>query len=237
MSQSKAIKHPNKQRETKLNNPPKKRLNSPTYRKLAIVIKIIALVILVVFGLLFGGFLRFSEEVTQLTIPKNLQKSDGIVVFTGGFKRLTPAIKLLEQGYGKRLLISGVNPSISRKNIEKLANIDINLFNCCVDIGYQATDTIGNAQETADWIKTHNFKKVVLVTNNYHMPRSMLELSNIDPYTIISTYPVINTDLKKTNWLDKPFIPKKLIIEYTKFITAKIRQTLSNKTSVDLAEK
>lgn len=131
-----------------------------------------------------GGFLYFAETVAALEAPSD-PKADAIVVLTGGYQRIDRAIGLLKQGAGQRLLISGVNPATSGNQIRKLTQSSSALFECCVDMGYEAVDTIGNANETARWISDHQFRRVLVVTNNYHMPRSLLELKVIDPRLIV----------------------------------------------------
>ena len=85
-------------------------------------------------------------------------------------------MKLLSDERGERLLISGVHPSASRKVLAKTFAVDEAQFACCVDIDRAALDTIGNAAETARWAADHGFTSLIVVTNDYHMPRSLLEL-------------------------------------------------------------
>ncbi len=176
-------------------------------------------------GLALGGFLRFSDTVAKLTPPPNPQ-ADAIVVLTGGYLRIDQAVGLLESGVGKRLLISGVNPNTSADDIRKLARAPEALFNCCVDIGREALDTIGNASETAAWVRKHGYNRVLVVTNNYHMPRSLMELARTDPKTEYIAYPVINTDLKTANWIAKPHTLRAMLSEYAKLTLAQFRAGL-----------
>ncbi|MEW9613772.1 YdcF family protein [Shinella sp. S4-D37] len=169
-----------------------------------------------------GGFLYFAETVAALEAPRD-PKADAIVVLTGGYQRIDRAIGLLKRGAGQRLLISGVNPATSGNQIRKLTQSSSSLFECCVDMGYEAVDTIGNANETARWISDHRFRRVLVVTNNYHMPRSLLELKVIDPRTEFVAYPVVNSDLKRGNWLRQPGVLKAMLSEYLKYSLAHIR--------------
>ena len=43
-----------------------------------------------------------------------------------------------------------------------------------MDLGYNANSTRGNAIETKNWVKKNGFKKIVLVTDNWHLPRAKL---------------------------------------------------------------
>lgn len=94
------------------------------------------------------------------------------------------------------------------------------MFTCCVDMGYKAIDTIGNANEAASWIRDHNYSSIVVVTNNYHMHRSLHELRNASPQTEFIAYPVISADLVRTNWFVEPDVVRTLLYEYLKFVAA-----------------
>ena len=114
---------------------------------------------LLAIALVFGGFLRFADSVTTLKPPAD-PKADAIVVLTGGYQRIDQAVELLQKGAGKRLLISGVHPTTTPAQIRKMTQGSADLFSCCVDIGYDAIDTIGNAEEAASWIHAKGYQSV-----------------------------------------------------------------------------
>ncbi len=182
-------------------------------------------VVLLLVGLLFGGFLRFADTVAGLTPPEK-PKADAVVVLTGGTQRIDQAVNLLETGTGQRLLISGVHPDTSAARIREMTRAPQSLFVCCVDLGYDAIDTVGNALETAKWVRAHNYRRVLVVTSNYHMPRSLLELHRIDPATQYFGYPIVYTDLKSENWMTMPEVVKAMLSEYVKLVGATIRAHL-----------
>ena len=140
------------------------------------------LVLIFASALVLAGFLRFADAVTTFTPPVDA-KADAIVVLTGGYQRIDQAIELLRKGMGRRLLISGVHPTTTPAQIRKVTQSSPDLFECCVDVGYEAMDTIGNANETSRWIHDRGYSSVLVVTSNYHMPRSLMELRRIDPST------------------------------------------------------
>jgi uncharacterized SAM-binding protein YcdF (DUF218 family) len=173
-------------------------------------------------ALVFGGFLRFADSVTTLKPPAE-PRADAIVVLTGGYQRIDQAVELLQKGAGKRLLISGVHPTTTRAQIRKMTQAAPELFACCVDIGYDALDTIGNAEEASNWIHARGYKSVLVVTNNYHMPRSLSELAYVDTETQFIPYPVVNTDLKNSNWFTDPNAMRVMLAEYAKVLLAGAR--------------
>ncbi len=166
-------------------------------------------------GLFVAGFLYFADTVTSLAAPSDI-KADAIVVLTGGSQRLNQALDLLSRGSGKRLLISGVHHSTTAGQIRRMTQSSNSMFRCCVDIGYEAMDTIGNAAETVDWIRVHGYRRVLVVTNNYHMPRSLIELRRADHVTEFVPYPVINSNLKTRNWFADPQTLRVMLSEYVK---------------------
>jgi uncharacterized SAM-binding protein YcdF (DUF218 family) len=87
-------------------------------------------------------------------------------------------------------------------------------------MGYKAIDTIGNANEAASWIRDHGYSSIVVVTNNYHMHRSLHELHNASPQTQFIAYPVISADLARTNWFAEPDVVRTMLYEYMKFVIA-----------------
>ncbi|MGF9565657.1 YdcF family protein [Neorhizobium sp. JUb45] len=177
---------------------------------------------LVLIALFCGGFLWFANEVTSLKTPDGV-KADAIVVLTGGYQRIDQAVGLLRDGAGKRLLISGAHPSATPNQIRKTTQVSTDLFSCCVDIGYDAIDTIGNANEIIRWIHDHGYRSVVVVTNNYHMPRSLHELRRRDVETDFIPYPVINSDLARKAWFADPDALRIMLGEYGKMAAAMLR--------------
>ncbi len=170
--------------------------------------------------LFFGGFGWFATHVSALRTPRNPERADAIIVLTGGQSRLDAAMGLLKSGKGKRLLISGVHPAAGSDDLQAATGGDRKLFNCCVDIDYAALDTIGNAEESAKWVHDHAYGKVILVTNNYHMPRSLLELGRLLGNTDLEPYPVVNARIDQGGWLVRPEALRVLFTEYNKYLLA-----------------
>jgi uncharacterized SAM-binding protein YcdF (DUF218 family) len=170
-----------------------------------------------------GGFGWFANHVAHLTTPADPEKADAIIVLTGGQSRLDAAMNLLETGKGKRLLISGVHPSATSRQLRIAIGGDKKLFSCCIDIDHAALDTIGNAEESAKWVESHDYGSVILVTNNYHMPRSLLDMGRLLHHAKLEPYPVVNANLDNGGWLTKPQALRVLFTEYNKYLVALAR--------------
>ena len=99
-------------------------------------LRVSAYSIIALAGLFAGGFGLFASYISGMSTPGAQAAADGIIVLTGGEARLTAALDLLKSGKGKRLLISGVNPSTGRNTLRAATGSDRKLFNCCVDFDY-----------------------------------------------------------------------------------------------------
>jgi len=146
------------------------------------------------FGLLILwslGLASFILTISALS-PDHASKikTDGIVVLTGGAERVQTGLVLLKNEQARELLISGVHKAADLKDLLLLAHMPTDDFPCCITLGFEALDTIGNAQETAHWAKTRNIKTLRLVTANYHMPRAYVEMRRAMPEVKITTHAV-----------------------------------------------
>ncbi len=177
-------------------------------------------------GAFATGFGLFATHVSELSTPDDVQPADAIIVLTGGQARLDAALDLLAHGKGKRLLISGVNPAANRESLRAATGSDRDLFSCCVDIDHEALDTIGNAEESAKWMESHGYGSAILVTNNYHMPRSLLEMHRLVADARLEPYPVVNTQLDHGGWMTKPEALRVIFTEYAKYVAALGRSML-----------
>jgi uncharacterized SAM-binding protein YcdF (DUF218 family) len=181
-----------------------------------------------------AGFFVFAEHVSGMRTPAEAVHADGIIVLTGGEARLEAAIGLLKAHKARRLLISGVNPRAAEGNLPRALGVEKALFDCCVDIDH-SVDTISNASESAKWIAARGYRDIILVTNNYHMPRSLMEMKRFTDGVSLLPYPVVNTDLADGSWLRRPQAFRVLFTEYTKFLLATARLAIPGEGRIHAA--
>ena len=74
---------------------------------------------------------------------------------------------------------------------------------------------------------------MILVTNNYHMPRSLLEMGRLLHGAKLEPYPVVNSNLDNGGWLTKPRALRVLFTEYTKYLLALARGIVPVKPTPD----
>ena len=177
----------------------------------------LAFVLIASFGI---GFARFLGNLPAAA-SESTAKADAIVALTGEGGRLAPAVTLLENGSGQRLLITGVNRQTSKVSLKRLLHGG-DAFDCCVDLGLAALDTRGNAEEAARWANARRYRSLIIVTADYHMPRSLVEFGAQMPGVELFPYPVASDNPKAATWESA----KRLGGEYVKYLASVVRVSL-----------
>lgn len=171
-----------------------------------------------------AGLVVFAASIAHYTPLRTVERAaDGIVVLTGGEQRIREAIQLFSQGKARRLLISGVNRATTRDDVRRISGIDPILFECCIDMGYAALDTIGNAEEARAWARTWGFKRLIVVTSNYHMTRSLAELARAMPDVELVPFPVVSKNYRAETWWVHPGTARIVVSEYLKLLPSVAR--------------
>jgi len=170
----------------------------------------------------FVGFLVFASMIPRAE-EEFSRDADGIVALTGGASRITDAVELLAAGHGKRLLISGVNPSTKPGELIRLTPELEKLFVCCVDLGHQALNTTGNAVEIAQWTREHQFRSIAVVTSAWHMPRALVELERELPGVELIPHAVVTDRMRDEQWWNNAQTARLLLVEYLKYVATLAR--------------
>ena len=172
-----------------------------------------------VFVLCVAGFMWFASQPA----PENQSTpTDAIVVLTGGRLRLQTGMALLRDGKGRKLFVSGVNHQVDLDELLRVSGNADWAF-CCTALGHEADNTLGNARETAQWMRQQGFKSLRLVTAWYHMPRSLLELDRAMPELEIIAHPVFPDEVSQEHWWASRSALILLAGEYGKYLEALLR--------------
>ena len=174
------------------------------------------------------GFLQYVYTLPD-SPPDPLPNADGIVALTGGGERVVAAMALLNGNKASRLLISGVHPDTTREDLKKRIADPGNKFDCCVDLDRAARNTAGNAIETARWVRKNGYRRVILVTAQYHMPRSLIELKRELPDVTLFAYPVYPDQMHARDWWRDLGTARLLGGEYVKYLVARLRIAIAER--------
>lgn len=152
-----------------------------------------------VLGAWLAGLFWYADRIPAEP-PDAGERTDAIVVLTGGAGRLSEGLKLLAERRGEKLFVSGVYRGIDVDALLQLARQKPDDVACCITIGYAADNTAGNARETAEWMRSADNRSLRLVTANYHMPRSLLEFRRALPDIRIVPHPVFPEAFELDCW-------------------------------------
>ena len=169
-----------------------------------------------------AGLVRFADSIPK-TIEEPTRRTDAIIVLTGGSGRLEEGLNLLELKMADRLFVSGVYQGLDVKTLFKIFKRNSLGLESRIDIG-TATNTLGNAKETADWFRGRSLRSLRLVTAAYHMPRSLIEFKHAMPNAEIIAHPVFPAHVKVDEWWAWSGTAELIASEYNKFLFAVLRQ-------------
>ena len=182
--------------------------------------------LVVALALMWAGGLVWFASTLPLKVTDNRSRTDGIVVLTGGSERIGAGIELLAQGRARKLLISGVHHHTNEAVLADLSKQSPELFKCCIELGRQAADTVGNAVETAAWAKRETISSLRLVTSADHMPRSLVEFRKALPDVRLVAHPVFTKYVILEGWWRFPGTASFLAWEYNKYLVSLVRWRL-----------
>ena len=174
----------------------------------------------------FGfGFLAFAARL-ETGAPPAVPHAEGVVALTGGADRISDAVDLVASGNAGVLLITGVNQATSGMQIARRTPRFRPLAACCIELGYEALNTAGNARETRRWAQAHGIThSLIVVTSSYHMPRALLELAHALPGVKLLARPVVGERARGELLADPPML-RLVAIEYVKYVAALVRTSL-----------
>lgn len=164
------------------------------------------------------GLFRFAAAIPE-RVEDAATRTDGIVVLTGGSRRLGEGLELLSRGLAKKLFVSGVYQGVDVRKLLSIVRHKPEDLETRINIGI-ATNTKGNAAETMAWMEKQDYRSLRLVTAAYHMPRSLLEFRDAMPAVTLIPHPVFPENVKQDRWWAWPGTALLVISEYNKFLLA-----------------
>lgn len=177
-----------------------------------------------------AAWISFLHDVPKHP-TRDATPTDAIVVLTGGALRVEHGFKRLSENNAHILLISGVGGDT---NLDKLfethttpeIRTDIDAKRPRIILDHMARSTRTNAEETALFARMHNVHSMRLITANYHMPRSLLEMQHAMPDMMIVPDPVFPKGFTAGSWWHHGASRNLLLSEFHKVWAVKLHHML-----------
>jgi len=184
--------------------------------------------------LIFFVAVSLYPEWFLLSIGKNLvkqdalQPADAIVVLAGSFSgnRVREAVSLMQKGYGKFLVFSGVQvyPGVFTHRFMQDYAVQRGLSESQIktQVLKHERSTIGEAVENLASLRAHGFKSMILVTSGYHTRRShsvyqrLIASGGNDIKLMVS--PAYDPDIPIDGWWKTREGIKQIFLEYFKLV-------------------
>ena len=193
-------------------------------------------------GMFIAGAQHFTHSIRAdaAAAPAQIQAMDksgnlAVVVATGGAGRIEAGFRLMLDHGASRMLISGAGDGVSKNDILRILGDAkprnsaalAERLDCCVDLGHEAVNTKGNASETIAWVQANAVDSIILVTADFHMPRTVIEFRRLMPELRVQPFPVptrgISADGRgKTQWWQSRQRILTVAREYGKYLASLI---------------
>ena len=157
------------------------------------------------------GFLAFAVSLPK---PVSGQRTDAVIVLTGGPGRIARGLEVVDEGLAEQMFVSGVDPEVTPAEFASEFDVPRRTMECCVKLGYLAVDTRSNAGEAAQWMKDNDVETVRLVTTDWHMRRAASEMRGALPEDVTIVEDAVPSD---------PDF-RQLFLEYNKLLLATVSQ-------------
>ena len=205
-----------------------------TYGRIILVAGILALAVFIVGAQQFAHSIRNAAAAA----PGQLETADrngrlAVVVVTGSAGRIEAGFRLMLDHNAGRMLISGTGDGVSKDDIMRIAETGqafdpatlAGRLECCVDLGPRAANTKGNASEAAVWARTNGIDRMILVTADFHMPRTLVEFHRLMPEAEVLPFPVPTRGLGldeagRTQWWRSRDRILTVTLEYGKYLAS-----------------
>lgn len=162
------------------------------------------------------------------------EKTEAIIVLTGGQGRVERGLEVLAGGAAPVLFISGVGEDASVDEIlheHATASLRKRIASSGGEIvlDHVARSTLSNADQSAAFIKKRKISSIRLVTATYHMRRSVHEFRMANPEVSILADPVLPDGFRQDKWWVHDNTRRLVFSEFYKYFAVVLRDMVRPK--------
>jgi uncharacterized SAM-binding protein YcdF (DUF218 family) len=135
-----------------------------------------------------------------------LERSDAIIVISGdeGFARLREGVRLFQQGWARRLIVSGAAEDGVLSNAHSMRShaVESGVPPSAILVEPEAMDTFGNAVYTRKIMAEHQLNSAILVTSPYHLQRASMTFAAVFQGSGVRLIPrsAPDSEWRKSGW-------------------------------------
>ena len=139
---------------------------------------------IIIWGILFSLFVQKTIDYRHGNFIRD-KHIYNVVVLTGGRYRISRTTDFVNKNCTRSVFVSGVFPKTMQNHIFPP---DKFFKRTPVVLGKKARNTHENAIEIKEWRKRTGINEILLITSDYHMIRSLLEIEDVNPDLKIIPY-------------------------------------------------
>ncbi len=169
----------------------------------------------------------FVNSMPEQNIAQ-VEKTQALVVLTGGQDRVERGFQALAEGNAPVLFISGVGEGVTVRELllahatpEVRKKIEMRHGEIVLD--HVARSTVSNADQASEFIRTHGITSIRLITASYHMKRSLREFKTVMPEVRVIADPVFPAGFRRDEWWQHENTRRLVFSEFYKYWAVLLR--------------
>jgi uncharacterized SAM-binding protein YcdF (DUF218 family) len=184
--------------------------------------------LIMVAAILWSGALAWFVNAMPEQNISAAQKTEALVVLTGGQDRVERGFQALADGNAPVLFISGVGEGVTvRELLLAHASADvrkkIEMRRAEIVLDHVARTTVSNADQASEFIRTRGITSIRLITASYHMKRSLREFTTAIPEVRVIADPVFPTGFRRDEWWQHENTRRLVFSEFYKYWAVLLR--------------
>lgn len=174
-----------------------------------------------------GALAWFVNSMPEQNIA-SLQKTQALVVLTGGQDRVEHGFQALAEGNAPVLFISGVGEGVAVRELLRAhatpeVRKKIEMRRAEIILDHVARTTVSNADQAAEFIRTRGITSIRLITASYHMKRSLREFNTAIPEVTVIADPVFPSGFRRDEWWQHENTRRLVFSEFYKYWAVLLR--------------
>lgn len=187
----------------------------------------------------FYAFLQQIPATNHAFVADKAKQTDAIVVLTGGTLRVEHGFARFHEKAAPKLFISGVGENTTLEELLLTHATDATARHARthrhnIYLDHKARSTYANALQTKHFMQKQHVQSIRLITANYHMPRSLLEMRQAMPGVRIIADAVTPKHFLNGRWWRHAQTRNLVLQEFHKIWAVRIRHLLYQPSDIQL---